>query len=129
MSKPQVIQNLTEANALQYELSIMRHAKQVVDLFMPTPGAYPPAKQVANAVVAIQQLMVLVHAQQKIVIEAENALQPTIDKLADAFDRANEAEKRVIALEQMRDEAEKKYDDLCVNLAYSEQAEYNSMQE
>ena len=129
MSKPQVIQNLTEANALQYELSIMRHAKQVVDHFMPTPGAYPPAKQVANAVVAIQQLMVLVHAQQKIVIEAENALQPTIDKLADAFDRANEAEKRVIALEQMRDEAEKKYDDLCVNLAYSEQAEYNAMQD
>ena len=129
MSKPQVIQNLTEANALQYELSIMRHAKQVVDHFMPTPGAYPPAKQVANAVVAIQQLMVLVHAQQRVVIDSEAALQPTIDKLADAFDRANEAEKRVIALEQMRDEAEKKYDDLCVNLAYSEQAEYNSMQE
>jgi uncharacterized protein YeeX (DUF496 family) len=122
MSQP--ITTITEANVMEHELAIMLNAKQVVDHFMPTPGSYPPAPQVAKAVLAIQALMKLVYAQQRIVIEAENALQPTLERM-------KEAEARVIVVEKMRDDAEEKYNDLLVQMANLEQGihdEYNSLQ-
>lgn len=131
MSKPQPITTITEANVMEHELAIMLNAKQVVDHFMPVPGSYPPAKQVAKAVLVIQALMTLVHAQQKVVIEAEQALQPTVDALGDTKMALKEAEKRVIAVEKMRDEAEEKYNNLLVQMANLEQSihdEYNSLQ-
>lgn len=124
MSKPQPITTITEANVMEHELAIMLNAKQVVDHFMPTPGSYPPAPQVAKAVLVIQALMKLVHAQQRVVIEAENAFQPTLERM-------KEAEARVIVVEKMRDEAEEKYNDLLVQMANLEQGihdEYNSLQ-
>jgi hypothetical protein len=133
MSKPQpdIFQPITEATALEHELSIMLNAKQVVDHFMPVPGSYPPGPQVAKAVRVIQALMTLVHAQQKVVIEAENALQPTLDQLGDTKMALKEAEARVIVVEKMRDEAEEKYNDLLIQMANLEQGihdEYNSLQ-
>jgi hypothetical protein len=122
MSQP--ITTITEANVMEHELAIMLNAKQVVDHFMPTPGSYPPAPQVAKAVRVIQALMTLVHAQQRVVIEAEGALQPTLERM-------KEAEARVIVVEKMRDEAEEKYNDLLVQMANLEQGihdEYNSLQ-
>jgi hypothetical protein len=122
MSQP--ITTITEANVMEHELAIMLNAKQVVDHFMPTPGSYPPAPQVAKAVLVIQALMKLVHAQQRVVIEAENAFQPTLERM-------KEAEARVIVVEKMRDEAEEKYNDLLVQMANLEQGihdEYNSLQ-
>jgi hypothetical protein len=122
MSQP--ITTITEANVMEHELAIMLNAKQVVDHFMPTPGSYPPAPQVAKAVLVIQALMKLVYAQQRVVIEAENALQPTLERM-------KEAEARVIVVEKMRDEAEEKYNDLLVQMANLEQGihdEYNSLQ-
>ena len=133
MSQPQpgIFQPITDANAMQFELAIMRAAKQVVDHFMPTPGSYPPAVQVAKAVRVIEALMILVHAQQRVVIEAENALQPTLDQLGDTKLALKEAEARVVAVEKMRDDAEEKYNDLLVQMANLEQGihdEYNSLQ-
>ena len=122
MSQP--ITTITEANVMEHELAIMLNAKQVVDHFMPTPGSYPPAPQVAKAVLVIQALMKLVYAQQRVVIEAENALQPTLERM-------KEAEARVIVVEKMRDDAEEKYNDLLVQMANLEQGiqdEYNSLQ-
>jgi hypothetical protein len=122
MSQP--ITTITEANVMEHELAIMLNAKQVVDHFMPTPGSYPPAPQVAKAVRVIQALMTLVHAQQRVVIEAEGALQPTLERM-------KEAEARVIVVEKMRDDAEEKYNDLLVQMANLEQGiqdEYNSLQ-
>lgn len=122
MSQP--ITTITEANVMEHELAIMLNAKQVVDHFMPTPGSYPPAPQVAKAVLVIQALMKLVYAQQRVVIEAEGALQPTLERM-------KEAEARVIVVEKMRDEAEEKYNDLLVQMANLEQGihdEYNSLQ-
>jgi len=124
MSKPQPITTITEANVMEHELAIMLNAKQVVDHFMPVPGSYPPAEQVAKAVLVIQALMKLVYAQQKVVIEAENAFQPTLERM-------KEAEARVVTVEKMRDEAEEKYNDLLVQMANLEQGihdEYNSLQ-
>ena len=126
--------NLTEANVLSYEMQIMAAARDFVEW----PGHWPGDKAtgryvcpvtVSDLVQMVRQLMTLVHAQQKVVIEAENALQPTIDKLGDAKMALQEAEKRVIALEQMRDEAEQKYQDLCTHLADVEQGHLNEMQE
>jgi hypothetical protein len=133
MSQPQpdIFQPITDANAMQFEHAIMRAAKQVVDHFMPVPGSYPPAVQVAKAVRVIQVLMTLVHAQQKVVIEAENALQPTLDQLGDTKMALKEAEQRVVAVEKMRDDAEQLYNDLLVQMANLEQSihdEYNSVQ-
>jgi hypothetical protein len=122
MSQP--ITTITEANVMEHELAIMLNAKQVVDHFMPTPGSYPPAPQVAKAVRVIQALMTLVHAQQRVVIEAEGALQPTLERM-------KEAEARVIVVEKMRDDVEEKYNDLLVQMANMEQGiqdEYNSLQ-
>jgi hypothetical protein len=122
MSQP--ITTITEANVMEHELAIMLNAKQVVNHFMPTPGSYPPAPQVAKAVRVIQALMTLVHAQQRVVIEAEGALQPTLERM-------KEAEARVIVVEKMRDDAEEKYNDLLVQMANMEQGiqdEYNSLQ-
>jgi hypothetical protein len=122
MSQP--ITTITEANVMEHELAIMLNAKQVVDHFMPTPGSYPPAPQVAKAVLVIQALMKLVYAQQRVVIEAEGALQPTLERM-------KEAEARVIVVEKMRDDAEEKYNDLLVQMANLEQGihdEYNSLQ-
>jgi hypothetical protein len=75
--------------------------------------------------------MILVHAQQKVVIEAENALQPTLDQLGDTKMALKEAEQRVVAVEKMRDDAEQLYNDLLVQMANLEQGihdEYNSLQ-
>jgi len=118
-------------NVLAHEVAIMDAAKEIVKYFMPVPGSYPPAQKVKEAVVIIEQLMLLVKAQQQIVIDSEAALEPVIDQLGDTKMALKEAEKRVIALEKMRDEAEQMYHDLANQMADAEQAihdEYNSLQ-
>ena len=133
MSNPQqdIFQPITDANAMQFEHAILLNAKQVVDHFMPTPGSYPPAPQVAKAVRVIQALMTLVKAQQEVVITSEGALDPILSQLGDTRLALKEAEQRVIVLEKMRDDAEQMYHDLANQMADMEQAqhdEYNSVQ-
>jgi hypothetical protein len=133
MSNPQpdIFQPITDANAMEFEHAILLNAKQVVDHFMPTPGSYPPAPQVAKAVRVIQALMTLVKAQQEVVITSEQALDPVLSQLGDTRLALKEAEQRVIALEKMRDDTEQMYHDLANQMADMEQAqhdEFNSVQ-
>jgi hypothetical protein len=127
MSNPQqdIFQPITDANAMQFEHAILLNAKQVVDHFMPTPGSYPPAPQVAKAVRVIQALMTLVKAQQEVVITSEQALDPILSQLGDTKMALKEAEQRVIVLEKMRDDTEQMYHDLANQMADMEQAQHD----
>ena len=86
-------------------------------------------KHISDLVQMVRQLMTLVYAQQKVVIEAENALQPTAEKLGVIEKAIAMANARIIAVEKERDEAEQKYQDLCTHLADVEQGHLNEMQE
>ena len=126
--------NLSEANVLSYEMQIMAAARDFVEW----PGHWPGDKAtgsyvcpvtVSDLVQMVRQLMTLVYAQQKVVIEAEIALQPTVEKLGVIESAIATANARIIALEKERDEAEQKYQDLCTHLADVEQGHLNEMQE
>ena len=126
--------NLSEANVLSYEMQIMAAARDFVEW----PGHWPGDKAtgcyvcpvtVSDLVQMVQQLMTLVYAQQKVVIEAENALQPTAEKLGVIEKAIAMANARIIVVEGQRDDIEKKYNDLCNHLADVEQGHLGEMQE
>ena len=126
--------NLSEANVLSYEMQIMAAARDFVEW----PGHAVAARggrryvcpvPVADVVQMVQQLMTLVYAQQKVVIDAEHALQPTAEKLGVIEKAIATANARIIAVEKERDEAEQKYQDLCTHLADVEQGHLGEMQE
>lgn len=122
--------NLSEANVLSYEMQIMAAARDFVEW----PGHVEHGRfvlpvPVGDVVHMVQQLMTLVYAQQKVVIEAEIALQPTVEKLGVIEKAIAMANARVIAVEKERDEAEQKYQDLCNHLADVEQGHQEELQE
>ena len=122
--------NLSEANVLSYEMQIMAAARDFVDWpGHKKNGRYVSPVPVSDLVQMVQQLMTLVYAQQKVVIEAENALQPTAEQLGVIEKAIAMANARIIAVEKERDEAEQKYQDLCNHLADVEQGHLGEMQE